>query len=103
LSFSSPWRSILIDRVSIMADAKIAVVRGGNNFTLEASVPLKSIHLDPKRTPVIRGDVGRVLSDQTGTRAVSREYWSNKNTAIVSDVPSEARIQPSLWGRFRFE
>ncbi len=103
LSFSSPWRTIYIDRVSILAEAKIAVIRKGNNYTLEAAVPLKSIHLDPKATPVIRGDVGRVHSDQTGTRAVGRTYWSNKNTNITADVPSEAMIQPSLWGKFRFE
>lgn len=52
---------------------------------------------------MIRGDVGRVLSDQTGTRAVDRVYWSNSNTKIVSDVPSEARAQPNLWGTFTFE
>ena len=49
------------------------------------------------------GDVGRVHSDQAGTGAVGREYWSNKNTNITADVPSEARLQPNLWGTFRFE
>ena len=103
LSFSSPWRTVYIDRVTILPDVKIAVTRGHNNFTLEASVPLNSIHLDPRKTPIVRGDVGRVLSDQTGTRSVDRIYWSNKNTKIMADVPSEARIQPSLWGKLRFE
>ena len=76
---------------------------GHPHFRLEASVPLRALHLDASRTPTIRGDVGRVLSDQTGTRAAARSYWSNKNTNIVSDVPSEARLQPSLWGELRFE
>ena len=103
LAFSSPWRTLTIDRVTRLAGAKIAVVRQGDGYALEAAVPLAALHLDPKATPVIRGDVGRVLSDQTGTRAVDRVYWSNQNTKIVSDVPSEARAQPNLWGTFTFE
>jgi len=103
LSFSSPWRTVYVDRVAFPPQAKIAVTRRPNSFSLEASVPLRALHLDPDRTPTIRGDVGRVLSDQTGTRAAARSYWSNKNTNIVSDVPSEARLQPNLWGELRFE
>jgi hypothetical protein len=103
LPFSSPWRTLWIDRVVRLADAQIAVTRHGDRYCLEAAVPLASIHLDPAATPKIRGDVGRVLSDQTGTRAVARLYWSNRNTAITADVPSEARLQPNLWGTFVFE
>lgn len=43
------------------------------------------------------------MSDQSGTRAASRIYWSNKNTNIMSDLPSEAALQPNLWGLFRFK
>ena len=49
------------------------------------------------------GDVGRVNSDASGTRAASRAYWSNKNTAIMSDLPTEVLSEPDLWGTFRFE
>ncbi len=103
LPFSSPWRTIYIDRVTLLEQARIAVVRQAKSFSLEAAVPLSALHLDPTRAGELRGDVGRVHSDQTGTRAVAREYWSNKATAIMSDVPSEAMLQPSLWGSFRFE
>jgi hypothetical protein len=103
MSFSSPWRTIFIDQVRTLPNAKIAVIRGKDNYILEAAIPLKDIHFDPKATPSVRGDVGRVISDQTGTRAVDRIYWSNKNTKIVADVPSEANVQPKLWGYFTFE
>jgi hypothetical protein len=103
LPFSSPWRTLWIDRVVRLADAQIAVTRQGDRYCLEAAIPLASIHLDPAATPKIRGDLGRVLSDQTGTRAVARLYWANHNTAITADVPSEARLQPNLWGTFVFE
>jgi len=103
LPFSSPWRTLYMDRVAILAEAKVAVERKGDRFVLEAAVPLAALHLDPAKTPIIRGDVGRVLSDQTGTRAVDRVYWANQNTKIMSDVPSEARLQPNLWGTLEFE
>ena len=48
------------------------------------------------------GIVGRVLSDQTGTRVVDRAYGANQNTKTMSEVPSEARLQPNLWGIFVF-
>mgnify|MGYP000530728040 CR=1 FL=1 len=103
LPFSSPWRTLWIDRVAILPEAKVAVERKGDRFVLEAAVPLAAIHLDPAKTPTVRGDVGRVLSDQTGTRSVDRVYWCNQNTKITSDVPSEARLQPNLWGTFVFD
>jgi len=103
LSFSSPWRTLYIDRVRVLTDATIAIQRRTDGYTLEAAVPLGAIGLDPKRTPRLRGDVGRVLSDQTGTRAVDRVYWSDQSTKIVSDVPSEAAVHPNLWGTFEFE
>ena len=102
-AFSSPWRTVFVDRVVLLPEASVAVVREGSRYTLEAAVPLAAIHLDPAATRSVRGDMGRVLSDQTGQRSVDRVYWSNKNTKIVSDIPSEVRLQPNLWGTFVFE
>lgn len=103
VAFSSPWRSVTCDRVGIVAGASVAVRRKGADIVVEASIPLAALGLDPAALRVTQGDVGRVLSDQTGAVAVRREYWSNKNTAITSDLPSEAGLQPALWGQFRFE
>ena len=33
-----------------------------------------------------------------GQRNAARCYWSNKAAGIVSDLPSEARINPNMWG-----
>ena len=103
VGFRSPWRTVWCDRAGILRSAEIAVTRGGGRFTLEAAVPLKDVHLDPKRLRQTRGDVGRVMGDQTGTAASARVYWANKNTAILSDLPSEAALQPRLWGLLRFK
>jgi len=40
LPFASPWRTLYIDRVSLLDDGRIAVRRHKNGFTLEAAVPL---------------------------------------------------------------
>lgn len=101
--FSSPWQTTWVDRVTLLPQAQVVVARTGGHYTLEAAVPLAAIHLDPKVTPTLRGDVGLVLSDQTGTRSVDRVYWSNQNTRIMSDLAFEARLQPNLWGTFTFE
>jgi hypothetical protein len=102
IPFSSPWRTVWCDRAGLLPDAEIVVKRGNGDYTLEASIPLAAIHLDPAALGETRGDVGRVLSDQTGTQATSRVYWANKNTNIMADLPSEAGLQPNLWGLFRF-
>ena len=99
--FSSPWRTVWCDRVEPI-NARVQVTRRGGEFIIEAAVPLKSIHLNPALLKETRGDVGRVASDQTGSAAASRTYWANKHTAIMSDLPSEAALQPNLWGLFRF-
>ncbi len=102
LPFSSPWRTVWCDRAGILKEAQVAVTRGNGEYTLEAAVPLAAIHLAPAALGATRGDVGRVMSDQTGTQATSRVYWANKNTNIMADLPSEAGLQPNLWGLFRF-
>ena len=102
IPFSSPSRTIWCDKAGILSDAEITVKRGNGEYTLEASVPLSTIHLDPATMGETRGDVGRVMSDQTGTMATSRVYWANKNTNIMADLPSEASLQPNLWGLFKF-
>jgi hypothetical protein len=100
VAFSSPWRTLYVDKVSIIEDAKIKVERRGANVKFEAHVPLSALPYRPRGD--VRGDVGRVSSDATGERSISRNYWSNKNTAIMSDLPSEASIEPNLWGTMRF-
>lgn len=101
--FSSPWRTVWCDRVLVLTNAEIKVKRSNGEYTLEASIPLTDIHFSPSQIKETRGDVGRVLSDQTGSAVSSRIYWSNKYTAIMSDLPTEASVSPNLWGLFRFK
>lgn len=37
-----------------------------------------------------------------GTAAMDRIHWSNPDTRMVADLPSEARLPPALWGTLEF-
>jgi len=97
--FSSPWRTITIDRVDdISSQIEIGASEEGN---YEVSIPLASLALKPADGMQIRGDIGLLRGN--GFQTVQRVYWSNKATGITADVPSEAELTPNLWGTLRFQ
>ena len=61
-------------------------------------MPLAYLGIEPVPGRKYRADWGVIYSDRDGKINQLRMYWSNKATGIVSDVFSEARIRPSLWG-----
>ena len=96
--FSSPWRTVTIDRVDdVSGQLQFAAAEG--NF--ELSIPLAVLGLKPEPGLAIRGDLGILRGN--GFQTLQRVYWSNKATGITSDVPSEAMLAPSLWGRWVFQ
>jgi hypothetical protein len=96
--FSSPWRTVTMDEVKdITSELQFAADAKGN---YEYSVPLSALHLKPVPGLMIKGDIGLLRGD--GTETLSRSYWNNKGTSIVSDVPSEAELTPGLWGNWLF-
>ncbi len=102
VAFSSPWRTVWVDSVKVLEGAAVNIERRGAMVTVETTIPWRLIGFNPKKLSETSGDVGRVNSDATGTRAASRIYWSNKNTAIMSDLPTEVLVEPDLWGTFKF-
>ena len=96
--FSSPWRTITIDRVDdVSGQLQFAAAEG--NY--ELSIPLAVLGLKPEPGQSIRADLGILRGN--GFQTLHRVYWSNKATGITSDVPSEAMLEPSLWGRWVFQ
>ena len=53
----------------------------------------------PKPGETYRADLGVLRGSNHQT--TQRVYWSNKATAITSDVPSEAELTPGLWGKWK--
>jgi hypothetical protein len=101
VKFSNPWQTITLDRVEdVSADLQLA---DDNNGHYEFSIPLKilgTVFESPHMGSRLRCDLGVLRGN--GTQTLQRVYWSNKATAIVSDVPSEAQLTPRLWGWLEF-
>ena len=58
----------------------------------------------PKSARVdFESDVGLITGDPSGAASVERIYWSNKATALMSDRPTQAGVEPRLWGKVKVE
>lgn len=102
--FISPSRAIYFGNVTQLQDAKIGVTRSKTGYVLTASVPLVTLGIQPAAaSSFLVGDVGVIFGSESGNGARLRLYWANKETAITSDVPSEAALAPANWGQFQFE
>lgn len=102
VDFASPWWTTSIDRICIIQDTKCILQRRNGAFKLEAAIPLAALHLDPIHNPLVKGDFGRCLSEQSGTRTVDRKYWSDNSNLMMNDISIESRINPAMWGELKF-
>jgi len=100
--FQSPWRSEKVDVVERLSSAKIAVQRENNGYRLEAAIPLSALKNDPANLKNLLGDFGVIYGDSAGTQNVFRNYWSNRATGLVNDVPGEIMLSPNLWSEIKF-
>ncbi|MFZ2658051.1 MAG: FlgD immunoglobulin-like domain containing protein [Victivallales bacterium] len=101
--FASPARTIPFDRVVMAPDVKLAAsaVKGG--YFVEAAIPWKLLGIVPKSGLRLKADFGVLFADDGGTITVSRQYWSNKETNLVNDIPGEADLAPDRWGMITLE
>ncbi|MBA3939170.1 MAG: hypothetical protein H0X38_17115, partial [Planctomycetes bacterium] len=95
--FTSPVSSIAMDEV-LRVDDQVQLANHEGDY--ELSVPLALLGLKPGADQVIKADIGLLRGN--GFQTMQRCYWSNKATSMTADVPSEARLSPNLWGRWRF-
>ncbi len=75
------------------------LAQSGGDF--EFSIPLSVLGFAPQSGATLLGDLGLLRGD--GAQTTQRLYWSNKQTDIVSDIPSEARLQPAQWGLWKLK
>jgi hypothetical protein len=90
-----------IDQIIRLDTAKVAIKQDPSRkiYTVEASVALKDLGLDPRFTGDLRGDVGVVFADETGKSRSLRLYYYNHRTEIIDDLATEATLQPNNWGQ----
>jgi hypothetical protein len=97
MTFTSPTGEEVFERVQVLDSAKVSVTRTATGYELEAAVPLAEIGFKPAPGQATRGDVGVLFGTDGGGRTILRAYYSNKDTMVVEDVPSEARLTPANW------
>lgn len=94
--FDSPVGRVDFDRVDVVSDRIRFAARDGN---IELAVPLSVFGIPSLEVGAsLQGDIG--LLRGTGSMTTQRLYWSNLDTGICSDIPSEAKLMPWNWGRW---
>ena len=90
-------------QVKILAGARIFVQEDANGYSVEAAIPFAELGLAaaPASGTIMKLDWG-VLTTDDGFVTRSRRYWANPIASGVSDEPTEARLEPGLWGYARF-
>ncbi|NNM87202.1 MAG: hypothetical protein HKL95_01650, partial [Phycisphaerae bacterium] len=90
-----------IDRIIRLRQAQVAIRRDGAHgvYTVEAAIPLKELWINPQFNGNLRGDVGVIYADETGTSRSLRLYYYNHHTQRIDDLATEAALQPQYWGR----
>jgi FlgD Ig-like domain len=98
--FSSPSRTMYFDRVSELQNVKFTTNPMPGGYFVEAAVPWTVLGVTPQSGSKLKADLGILFADTGGTTTVARQYWSNKATGLVNDIPGEAELTPQLWGEF---
>ena len=103
-AYTSPTGQFTVDRVEVLSTVKVQAQPSATGYTLSANVPWSVLvgngQPPPKPGDTLTGDVGVLYSDPDGQQTVERVYWANHDTAVVADVPTEAKITPQNWGVF---
>ena len=101
-AFTSPAGRSTVDEVSILSQATVDVKRLPRGYELRARISWADLGLTKRPAGTLRGDLGVIFSDPTGSRNVARYYYYDQGSQAVSDLPSEASVCPARWGPFRF-
>ncbi|MFT5469018.1 MAG: hypothetical protein ACI8UO_004132 [Verrucomicrobiales bacterium] len=101
---TAPWETTTaaggttsFDEVMILRGVEMKVEESTNGYRLEAAVPWKALGLTKAPTGRLRFDWS-VLSTETGNQTIGRRSWANELAVGVTDEPTEARLNPGLWG-----
>jgi hypothetical protein len=91
----------VIDDVRRLPECKPVITREKGAYTLKARIPLKALGLQTLPSE-LRGDVGVIYGDVTGRDRDQRLYYYNQDTAMISDLSTEATLEPGQWGPLVF-
>lgn len=94
--YESPIGKVQFEDVAIITNQVSMAQVDGN---VELSIPLKLLGLNTNVGESLLGDMGILRG--SGSQTTLRTYWKNMDTAMVSDIPTEARLVPANWGKLK--
>ncbi len=98
---NNPANARAFDVVKRLESATVKSASGFSGYSILLTIPLADLGIDPANLESIKGIVGVIYSDPTGTNRAVRLYWHDKNTGMVSDVPTESALNVANWGPIR--
>ena len=103
--FTSPTGSESFDRIEIWNDVALSYEKTATGFEATVTLPLAKLGFTPVPGSIVRMDLGYIFGNETGNTTATRAYWSNHSmtAGVVQDVPNEARLEPSQWGKASVE
>ena len=89
---------------SISHPDKVKLDRRKGGYAISIDIPWSALGEDAGRFKggLRRADAGVLFGDDSGTRVMRRQYLFDEGSQEVSDMPSEARVNPSAWGVWEF-
>ncbi|GMV79211.1 MAG: hypothetical protein AMXMBFR7_03950 [Planctomycetota bacterium] len=91
----------VFEQVTVLKAAQIALRDQDGKYTIEASIPLADLGLKPEAAATLKMDWSVMMTDD-GHSTRNRQSWADLLASGVADEPTEARLDPSLWGHLRF-
>lgn len=102
VEFVSPVGRTSIARVERVERATVTVEGRKGGYVATVFLPWSELGEKGVPTGLRRADPGVIFADPSGSRAVRRQYLFDPGSQEVSDIPSEARVNPSAWGLWEF-
>lgn len=100
--FASPTGVAIVDEVSVQPNIEVAIEKITDGYRLKARIPWQVLGLSKAPTGDLLGDVGIIVSDASGGKSIARYYYFDQKSQVVSDLPSETRVNPENWGIISF-
>lgn len=101
-TFASPVRSVSVDEVKILKADRLEIAKAGKGYAVDVRIPWRELGFEKPPQGALKGDIGVLVADQGGSRTVARYYYYDQKSQVVSDLPSEAMVDPSQWGSIEF-
>ena len=108
-TITSPVASVSFDHIGEVPGLQMACQAGGKDpktgltrYTVEVSVPLKSLGLESPAGKTIGFDASVGIANAAGDRRDRAAHWAGLSEASVADRPGSTILLPETWGTLTF-